>query len=141
VAGPQYPGSIEWPANVERIEHLPPAEHPEFYAASRWTVNVTRSDMRQAGWSPSVRLFEAAACGVPVISDSWPGLDQLLEPGREILLPNTTEEVLAILDGGSDPARIGAAARRRILDGHTNAHRAEELERILAEVRVSQPAL
>ena len=57
VAGPQYPDGIDWPENVERIEHLPPEAHPEFYAASRFALNVTRADMIAAGYSPSVRLF------------------------------------------------------------------------------------
>ena len=74
VAGPSYPPDIAWPPNVERIDHLPPGDHAAFYAAQRFTVNVTRAEMVQAGWSPSVRLFEAAACAVPVISDEWEGL-------------------------------------------------------------------
>ena len=74
VAGPQYPASIDWPANVERIEHLPPSEHAAFYCRQRFTLNVTRADMIRTGWSPSVRLFEAAACGTPIISDRWEGL-------------------------------------------------------------------
>ncbi len=82
VAGPQYPGSIVWPANVARIEHLPPADHSAFYNAQRFTLNVTRADMIAAGWSPSVRLFEAAACGTPIISDWWAGLDSLFDPGQ-----------------------------------------------------------
>jgi len=80
VAGPQYPTDIDWPANVERIDHLPPAEHAAFYSASRWTLNVTRADMIAAGWSPSVRLFEAAACATPIVSDVWEGLSDLLAP-------------------------------------------------------------
>src|SRR5581483_548045 len=83
VAGAQYPDGIEWPANVERIEHVAPAEHPEFYASSRFTLNVTRADMVRAGYSPSVRLFEAAACGVPIISDYWQGLETFFQPGEE----------------------------------------------------------
>ncbi len=49
VAGPQYPADIDWPANVERLEHVPPADHAAFYAASRFTLNVTRADMIEAG--------------------------------------------------------------------------------------------
>ncbi|GAA4011591.1 glycosyltransferase [Sphingomonas swuensis] len=140
VAGPLYPGDIEWPANVERIEHVPPAEHPDFYAASRFTLNVTRADMIAAGWSPSVRLFEAAMCGCPVISDVWDGLDQLFEPGREILLARTTEDVVAALEGIA-PAQaraIGEAARVRALAEHTSAVRAGELERHLEEAMVGK---
>ena len=129
VAGPQYPATIDWPENVERIEHLPPAEHAAFYAASRWTLNVTRADMISAGWSPSVRLFEAAACATPVISDKWDGIDSLLKPGREIVLAETADEVAREL-GSRDKAKdIGRASRARILSSHTADHRASELER------------
>jgi spore maturation protein CgeB len=128
VAGPQYPGDIDWPANVERIEHLPPAGHPEFYAASRYTLNVTRADMVAAGWSPSVRLFEAAACATPVISDTWSGIDELFEPGREIILAESSADVIERLASTDDAAAIGRAARSRILAAHTSAHRAAELE-------------
>jgi spore maturation protein CgeB len=94
VAGPQYPAELLWPANVERIEHLPPSEHAPFYAAQRFTLNITRAAMVRAGWSPSVRLFEAAACGVPIVSDWWEGLDSFFQPGREILVVRSAEDVL-----------------------------------------------
>ena len=106
VAGPLYPDDIDWPANVDRIAHVPPADHPAFYAASRLTLNIGRADMRTAGWSPSVRLFEAAACARPIVSDRWPGLDQLFAPDREILVADTTADVLATLDR-TDLAPIG----------------------------------
>jgi spore maturation protein CgeB len=137
VAGPQYPADIEWPANVERIDHLPPAEHPGFYSASRFTLNVTRADMVKAGWSPSVRLFEAAACGVPVISDKWEGLGELFAPGREIHLADGSDDVVRILSGASEAeaAAMGEAARSRVLQGHSASHRAAELEKHFAEAR------
>ena len=129
VAGPQYPEELAWPENVERLEHVPPADHPAFYAASRFTLNVTRADMVEAGWSPSVRLFEAAACGTPLISDVWPGLDSLLEPGEEIVLARSADDVLAELERPGDERRdrLAAAARRRILAEHTSLHRARSL--------------
>jgi spore maturation protein CgeB len=134
VAGPQYPDTIAWPGNVERIEHVPPAGHPAFYGASRFTLNVTRADMIAAGWSPSVRLFEAAACGTPLVSDAWPGLDTLLAPGREIVLADHADDVLAALRAPAPAARaLAAAARARVLAAHTAAHRAAELERHLEE--------
>lgn len=133
VAGPQYPESIEWPDNVDRIEHLPPEDHAEFYASSRLALNVTRADMIAAGFSPSVRLFEAAACGAPIVSDRWNGIETLLEPDREVILVDTTEGMLRLLEEPDDLSRIGDAARRRILGSHTSAHRAAELERYLME--------
>ena len=133
VAGPQYPDTIDWPENVERIEHLPPSEHPQFYAASRYTLNVTRADMIAAGWSPSVRLFEAASCATPVISDRWDGIESLLEPGREIILAESTEDLVAKLSSVEDAHETGARARERILAAHTAAHRAHELEHHMEE--------
>ncbi len=131
VAGPQYPPGIRWPVNVERIEHLAPHEHPSFYAAQRLTLNVTRVDMVRAGWSPSVRLFEAAACAVPVVSDRWEGLDTFFRPGQEIVVADGADDVLAALDNraGDWEKRMGAAAQRRVLAEHTAEHRALELER------------
>ncbi len=134
VAGPQYPSDLAWPGNVERIEHVAPADHAAFYAASRYTLNVTRSDMVQAGWSPSVRLFEAAACATPVISDTWAGLDALFTPDREIVLAKDGEAVLQALCGDRAARdRLAANARARVLAAHTAAHRAEALEARLGE--------
>lgn len=130
VAGPQYPEDIEWPANVERIEHLPPAEHAAFYCASRFALNVTRADMIAAGWSPSVRLFEAGACGTPIISDRWDGIESLFPPGQAIILASSAEDVIAALDR---PAReIGEAARAVVLAQHSAEARAAQLDADLA---------
>lgn len=135
VAGPQYPESIAWPANVERIVHLAPAQHRAFYNRLRYTLNVTRRDMVRAGYSPSVRLFEAAACGTPIISDTWKGLDRLFTPAVEILLSRNATETLAYLRQIPDADRrdIGLRARRRVLASHTADHRAIELEEYVKE--------
>jgi len=135
VAGPSYPAAIEWPANVARIEHLAPAEHPAFYAAQRFTVNVTRADMVAAGWSPSVRLFEAAACAVPVISDAWEGLEAFFVPGEEIVVAHGSDDVLHTLAVTSESARreMGRRARARVLAEHTADRRAAEFERHVSE--------
>lgn len=130
VAGPLYPANIEWPSNVQRVEHLPPSEHRRFYNSQRFTLNVTRADMVRAGYSPSVRLFEAAACGTPIISDYWDGLDSIFNIGKEILVARSTEESVKVLrqTKEKDRIRIGERARKRILARHTAAHRAAELE-------------
>ncbi|MFL5386590.1 MAG: glycosyltransferase [Longimicrobiaceae bacterium] len=135
VAGPQYPRDLLWPGNVRHVTHLPPERHPAFYSSAAWQLNATRADMVAAGWSPSVRLFEAAACGAAMISDRWDGLDRFFTPGSEILLPESTEEVVDILRAThpDDRRAIGAAARQRILAAHTAAHRAEELEAYVTE--------
>ena len=132
VAGPQYPDDIVWPANVERLQHVPPAAHPAFYVGSRFTLNVTRADMVRAGFSPSVRLFEAAACGTPIISDSWSGIDTLFAPGTEIVLADGPEQVLEALAMPEAARRaMASAARARVLAAHTAATRAATLEREL----------
>lgn len=130
VAGPQYPGDIPWPANVERIDHLPPAEHRRFYNSQRFTLNITRADMVRAGYSPSVRLFEAAACGVPIISDYWPGLETFFRPGTELLVAESAADVAWALDELTPESReaLAGRARERVLSAHTAAHRAAELE-------------
>jgi spore maturation protein CgeB len=132
VAGPQYPNNIAWPDNVERFEHVAPADHADFYAASRFTLNVTRRDMIEAGYSPSVRLFEAGACGCPVLSDAWDGLDTLFEPGREIIICEDTADALAALAmPNSARNSIAKAYRQRVVSEHTGRHRARELEAYL----------
>lgn len=135
VAGPQYPDDIDWPENVERIDHVPPCDHPAFYAASRFTLNVTRADMVRAGFSPSVRLFEAAACRVPIISDAWRGLETLFAPGQDILVAEDADDVLQVLRHWPEARRLAVAdaGRRRVLAEHTALHRARELERHLGE--------
>jgi spore maturation protein CgeB len=139
VAGAQYPEDIAWPANVVRIEHVPPAEHASFFAAQRFTLNLTRADMVQRGFSPSVRLFEAAACGVPVISDTWPGLETFFTPGEEILTAKDPRDVIEIIGMPEERRRqIGAEARRRLLRSHTAAHRARDLEAFYREALAAQ---
>ncbi len=131
VAGPQYPRSVRWPGNVRRIMHLNPRWHPHFYSSCRITLNVTRRDMVQAGYSPSVRLFEAAACAAPIASDNWPGLDTFFSPGKEILLPASSDDMARYLCDLSDQQlrSIGRAAQERVLAEHTSEIRALEFER------------
>ena len=129
VAGPQYPATIGWPPNVRRTEHLAPDQHRGFYTSQLFTLNVTRADMVRLGWSPSVRLFEAACCGTPIVSDVWPGLDHFFQPGRDILTAATADDVLAHLRTPEpERRRVADAARARVLAAHTGDHRAAELE-------------
>lgn len=136
VAGPQYPESIEWPVNVERKEHLPPAEHRDFYNRQLFTLNVTRSAMINTGFSPSVRLFEAAACGTPIISDYWKGIEQFFEPGSEILIAESTDEVQQYLNyTDEERMQLSKQARNKILKNHTSRERAKELAGYIAELQ------
>jgi spore maturation protein CgeB len=142
VAGPQYPADIVWPDNVARADHVSPADHVSFYNAQRFTLNVTRRDMAVAGHSPSVRLFEAAACGTPIISDAWEGLDSIFTVGSEILVAHSAEEVCDYLSSYDEERRIALAARARarVLAEHTAAHRAQTLERYVAELSLASGA-
>jgi spore maturation protein CgeB len=136
VAGPQYPKSITWAPNVQRIDHLPPREHPAFYGSQRLTLNVTRADMIRAGYSPSIRLFEAAACGTPIVTDAWRGLETIFTPGEEIFVADRTADVLELLEERSPAAvaAVGRAARRKLLSAHTATQRVIELEGYIREV-------
>jgi spore maturation protein CgeB len=136
VAGAQYPKGLDWPNNVVRVDHVPPHLHARFYNSQRFTLNLTRADMRAAGYSPSVRLFEAAACATPIISDYWPGLETFFELKREILTASSADEVLHYLSEISETDRraIGERARKRVLAEHTAERRAIELEEYVAEV-------
>lgn len=136
VAGPLYPAELEWPPNVEHIQHLAPGRHREFYNSQKFTLNLTRADMIAAGHSPSVRLFEAAACGTPIVSDYWAGLETFFTPGKEILVASTSTDVVSYLSEITELQRrqIGERARAKVLARHTSDHRARELETHVAEV-------
>lgn len=134
VAGSGYPETMEWPANVERIDHLPPSRHPAFYSQQRFTVNITRADMVERGWSPSVRIFEAAACAAPIISDRWEGLDALLGEGEGVLIADTCEDVLNFLQmSAAERRRIANGGREKIAAHHSADKRAAEFESYISE--------
>lgn len=141
VAGPQYPAHIGWPGNVERIMHLDPRHHAQLYSSSRITLNVTRREMVLAGYSPSVRLFEAAACAAAIASDNWPGLETFFSPGREILLSAGSDDIVRYLKNydGAELRRIGRAARERVLAGHTSDVRAQEFEHAVEIATAAAP--
>lgn len=141
VAGAQYPADIHWPANVTHTAHLAPAAHRDFYNSLRLTLNITRADMVANGYSPSVRLFEAAACGVPIVTDEWVGLREIFAPGREILVAHSSADVLTYLRDYDESAlrAIASRARTRVLARHTAAHRARELEDYVSEALAGTP--
>jgi spore maturation protein CgeB len=136
IGGAQYPADFPWTENIHFVRHMPPPEHPAFFSSSRLTLNVTRRAMAALGWCPSGRLFEAAACGTPVLSDVWEGLEAFYAPGEEILLARDTAEALAALDlGDAEMRRIALRARERTLGEHTGDRRAAELVAALEAVR------
>jgi spore maturation protein CgeB len=142
LGGSGYPQDFPWTDNIFFVKHLPPPDHPSFFCSSRLTLNVTRKDMAAMGWCPSGRLFEASACGVAVLSDWWEGLDQFFEPGREVLIARTTDDVVAALDlPAGEVERIARAARERVLAEHSSEHRAHELVALLRDLGGEQPSV
>jgi spore maturation protein CgeB len=132
IGGAQYPDAFPWTDNIYFVRHLPPGEHAAFYSSGRMTLNVTRDAMARMGYCPSGRLFEAAACGAPILSDLWEGLDQFFSPGTQILVASSAEEAMAAIEhSDAELATIGRRARERALDEHTSKHRAREFEEAL----------
>ncbi len=136
MGGAMYPREFPWTDNVYFVRHLPPEEHPAFYSSSRLTLNVTRRAMAAMGYCPPARIFEAAACGTPVLTDRWDGIEYFFTPGSEILVADRTEDAIAAIGLTSEHlAKLGARARERAFDQHTAAHRVSELENILGSIR------
>ncbi|OHB56632.1 MAG: glycosyltransferase [Planctomycetes bacterium GWF2_50_10] len=129
VAGPQYPEDIQWPANVERVVHIPPGRHSQFYCSQKMTLNITRTDMIKLGHSPSVRMFEAAACCTPVITDYWPGLEMIFEPEKEILVANDSDDVQRYMTEmtAASLEKIAANALAKVIKHHNSTQRAGQL--------------
>lgn len=142
IAGAGYPQEFPWTDNIYFVRHLPPGEHPAFFSSSRLTLNVTRRLMAELGWCPSGRLFEAAACGCPIISDICEGLEAFFAPGQEIITARDTADVVAALDhSDTELKRLAKSAREQTLAQHTSAHRARELLQILENVSAMAEAV
>ncbi|WP_024511286.1 glycosyltransferase [Bradyrhizobium sp. ARR65] len=132
IGGAQYPQDFPWSRNIYFVRHLPPSEHAAFFASSRMTLNVTRHAMAEMGWCPSGRLFEAAACGAPLLSDAWDGIADFFEAGEEIILVRDEHDTLAAFENDDGTLqRIARRARERALDQHSSARRAAELVQFL----------
>jgi spore maturation protein CgeB len=134
LAGAGWDDRVGGVANLRYLGHVAPGEHNAFNCSPLAVLNVTRDSMVANGFSPATRLFEAAGAGACLISDAWDGLSQFLEPGVEVLACVDGADVVAALERltAERAWKIGAAARRRILAEHTYAHRAAEVEAVLA---------
>jgi spore maturation protein CgeB len=132
IGGALYPEGFPWSQNIYFVRHVPPPEHPAFYSSSNLTLNVTRFSMANMGYCPSGRLFEAAACGTPIVSDWWEGLDEFFEPGKEILVARDAADVLDALNcEGSVLECLANRAQERVLAEHTAEKRAAEMVRLV----------
>src|ERR1044071_5355977 len=141
IGGSKYPIDFPWQQNIWYVQHVPPSAHAAFYCSSALTLNVTRGAMARMGYCPSGRLFEAAACGVAIVSDEWAGLDTFFEPGVEFPVARNTDDVIAAMQlSNTELAAIAGAGRQRVLESHTAAHRAAELEYIF-DTALSMPVI
>ena len=128
VVGSMFPEGMNWPVNVWYKPHAAPTLHPAFYSSSRATLNITRQAMADFGHCPSGRFFEAAACGTPVISDRFAGIEEFFDREREIAVVDSTEDVVAALSrSDADLRAMAERARQRTLDEHTGAVRARQM--------------
>jgi spore maturation protein CgeB len=135
IAGALYPDKFPWETNIYFVRHLSPAEHGVFFSSSKCTLNLTRSSMAAFGFCPSGRIFEAAACGTPIITDRWAGLEEFFEPGKEIIVAENTEDVMKTISLPDDVIEAtGRAAYARFLKQHTSDQRAAQLEKYLWSV-------
>jgi spore maturation protein CgeB len=133
IGGSQYPADFPWAPNIWYFHHVSPPEHPAFYSSSSLTLNITRAAMAEMGYCPSGRLFEAAACATPTVSDWWEGLDAFFEPESEVLIARTRQEAIDALSRSPSELRaIGEAAKARALKAHTAQHRAQTLVDLLS---------
>lgn len=143
ISGDRYVlGGAGWetkpaPPNVVRVGHVYTRDHNAFNASTRAVLNISRESMARYGYSPATRVFEAAGAGACIITDAWEGIGLFLEPGSEVLVAHSGEEVAQQAAALSDARarEIGQRGRRRILAEHTYAHRAEQVERLLAAGR------
>lgn len=127
---------VERAPNVRYLGHVAPGDHNSLNRSALAVLNVSRESMAANGWSPATRVFEAAGAGACLITDAWEGVEDFLEPGREVLVARSGAEVAELL-AGLDPERaraIGAAALERVLAEHTYDRRAAEVEAVLEGV-------
>jgi spore maturation protein CgeB len=124
------------PANVRCVGHIGTGDHNAFFCSGLATLNINRDSMARYGFSPSTRVFEAAGAGACLITDAWDGIEQFLEPGKEVLVASDGEEVAELVAQlePDDAREIATAARARILAHHTYERRARQVDALLAGV-------
>jgi spore maturation protein CgeB len=126
-------GDRSLPENVKDLGHVYTQDHNALNCSARAVLNINRDSMARFGFSPATRVFEAAGAGACLITDAFQGVELFLEPGREILVVHSGEEVAEHVRAlsGSEARRIGQAALQRVLAEHTYAHRASKVEEVL----------
>jgi spore maturation protein CgeB len=115
---------------------------PDAFARHRVTLHVPRRPYAQAlAGIPTIRVFEALACGIPLISAPWDDAEGLFRPGRDYLLAGDRDEMtrqLRLVLGDEDRAQaLRASGLETVLARHTCAHRVQELLAIAGELGVA----
>jgi spore maturation protein CgeB len=123
-------GDKPLPSNIRWIGHVPTGDHNRVNCSASMVMNINRSSMADFGFSPPTRVFEVAGAGTCLLCDDWPGIDQFFEPGKELIVIRSAEDVVSALDSyvTEDRRHIGQAFRSRALRDHTYARRAQQAE-------------
>ncbi len=121
------------PVNVRYLGHVYSGDHNAFNCSPRAVLNINRASMARTGYSPPTRIFEAAGAGACIITDRWAGIEEFLEPNREVLVASDGADVASQLEGltAERAVVIGRAALERVLAEHTYTRRAAAVERAL----------
>ena len=139
LAGTLYPYGWQWPDNVLRLDHVAPSDHPALYSSSRATLNITRKEMADSGYCPSGRFFEAAACGCPILTDTWEGLDTFFGVDEAIRVDSADTIIRALEMDSDELGKFAMRARQRTLEEHSGEHRARQLIEFFEEARAQSP--
>ena len=136
-------GGKTLPTNIRWIGHVGTGDHNRVNCSARMVLNLNRDSMASVGFSPPTRVFEAAGAGACLITDAWTGIGTFFEPGKEILVANSAEEIVSLLrnTSASQALEIGEAMRRRALRDHTYAQRAEQVSELLKHATTRQSAV
>ena len=105
--------------------------HNRLNCSASMVMNINRSSMADFGFSPPTRVFEVSGAGTCMLCDDWPGIDDCFEPGKEILVVRSAEDVVKALERYDldDRTRIGEAFHARGLRDHTYEQRALQAEK------------
>ncbi len=126
-------GSLPLPDNINYTGHVYTHQHNAFNSSPRAVLNISRQSMADYGFSPATRVFEAAGAGACIITDFWEGIDTFFNPGSEIWVAHTGDEVVSLLKllDEEEAKKTGKAAMERVLAEHTYEKRAQLIDEIL----------
>jgi spore maturation protein CgeB len=126
-------------AGIEYAGWLPNYEVPQVFSRYKLTIHVPRRPYTKAlPGIPTIRVFEALACGIPLVSAPWEDVEGLFTPGKDFLIAHTGEEMKQqlkdLLQDEQRRKELAHHGHQTILARHTCAHRVDELLDIYAEL-------